>query len=249
VRSSGRRFVGDGLAPFGPGDLVLVGANLPHFWHNDPPEAGEQSLAHSVVIQFREDCLGAGFFALPELTGVQRLLRAAERGLRFAGGTRDAVAGIMLEMPQRAGLDQLIDFLRVVRLLAQAPEPQGLSSPGFTPRLDERAGERINRAYQYVFTHFAQRIDYPEVAREAGMSPSAFCHYFRRVTGRTLTGFVKEVRVGHARKLLIETGQTVAEVAFASGFETLSNFNQQFRELTRVSPREYRQQFRSGCDR
>jgi len=112
--------------------------------------------------------------------------------------------------------------------------------------LDERAGERINRAYQYVFTHFAERFSYEEVARKTGMSLPAFCHYFKRVTGRALSDFVKEVRVGHARRLLIETSDTIAEVAYASGFESLSNFNRQFRELTGLNPREYRRRFQQA---
>lgn len=242
LQSEGRRFVGDHIAPFGPGDLVLVGSNLPHFWHSGPPAASEP-IAHSIVIQFRPQCFGAGFFSLPELAAVQRLLRASARGLQFTGGTRDAVAAIMLEMRKHSGLEQLIDFLEIFKQLAQAEEPRALSSAGFVPTLDHRAGERINRAYEHVFAHFTERLDYEVIAREAGMSLSAFCHYFKRVTGRTLSALVTEVRVGNARRLLIETPETIAEVAYASGFETLSNFNRQFRELTGMSPREYRNQF------
>ena len=74
------------------------------------------------------------------------------------------------------------------------------------------------------------------------MSLSAFCHYFKRVTGRTLSDFIKEVRIGLARKLLMETDRSVAEIAYASGFESLSNFNRQFREVSACSPRTFRQQ-------
>lgn len=243
VQSCGRRFVGDRIAPFGPGDLVLIGANLPHFWHNDAPTRKGEPPAHSMVIQFRRECFGADFFSLPELSSVHRLLQTAGRGLRFTGRTRDAVAAVMLETRSRAGLEQLIDLLTIFKLLTQAQEPCVLSSAGFVPCLDERAGERINHAYQYVFTHFAEKLRYEEVARDTGMSLSAFCHYFRRVTGRALSDFVKEVRVGHARRLLIETSDTVAEVAYSSGFETLSNFNQQFRELSGLNPSEYRRRF------
>ena len=245
LQSRGRRFVGDHIAPFGPGELVLVGANLPHFWHNDPPVRAGEPLAHSVVIQFRPECFGAAFFSLPELTAVHRLLRTAGRGLQFAGRTRDAVATILLEMKNRNGLEQLIDFLNIFRLLTMAQEPRVLSGAGFVPCLDERAGQRINRAYEYVFTHFAEELSYEEVARDAGMSLSAFCHYFKRTTGRTLSDLVKEVRVGHARKLLIETTEGIAQVAYASGFESLSNFNRCFRDLTGVSPKEFRRQYQA----
>lgn len=246
VQSRGRRFVGDSIAPFGPGDLVLVGANLPHFWHNDIPARGAKPEAHSVVIQFRPDDFGPGFFALPELTGVQRLIQAAGRGLQFAGRTRDAVAAVMLDMRRHSGLEQLIDLLTIFKLLTQADDPCALSSAGFVPCLDERAGERINRAYQYIFKHFAGRLDHENIAQETGMSLSAFCHYFKRVTGRTLTDFITEVRVGRARRLLIETNDGIAQIAYASGFESLSNFNRCFHDLTGVSPREFRRQYQTA---
>lgn len=244
VRSRGRRFVGDHIATFEPGDLVLIGSNLPHFWHNDPPAPGAQQLAHSVVVQFREDCLGSCFFSLPELGAVQRLLARARRGLQFTGGIRDAVAALMSKLPERDGLERVIDLLSILRLLSRTSEVAPLSSEGFAPSLDEWAGARINRAYRYVFDHFGEPFRYEAVAAAAGMSLSAFGHYFKRVTGRTLTDFVNEVRVGHARRRLIETPDTIAEVAFASGFQTLSNFNTRFRALTGLNPGEYRRRFR-----
>jgi AraC-like DNA-binding protein len=242
LQSRGRRFVGDHLAFFRPGDLVLIGANLPHFWHNDTAAHGGKAPAHSLVIQFREDCLGTDFFSLPELVSIRKLLQAARRGLQFAGRTRDAVAAMMLDMRKHTGVGQLIDLLTILQLLTQAEAPKTLSSAGFAPTLDDLASQRINRAYQHVFRHFAGPLDYEEIAKEAGMSQSAFCHYFKRATGRTLSDFVREVRLGHACKLLIETSEGVAQVAYASGFESLSNFNHHFHTVVGSSPNVYRDQ-------
>ena len=70
--------------------------------------------------------------------------------------------------------------------MAESAEARVLSSPGFAPLLDEFARERINRAYRFIFENFAAPIRHEEIARGAGMSLSAFGHYFKRVTGRTL---------------------------------------------------------------
>ena len=244
LQSRGRRFVGDHLDFFHPGDLVLVGANLPHVWLNDTVARSAETLAHSLVIQFREDCLGQGFFSLPELAGIRKLLNAAKRGLQFTGRTRDAVAAIMLEMRMHGGMGQLIDLLSILQLLAQAEAPRSLSSAGFAPSLDDLAGQRVNLAYQHVFKNFSGPLDYEEIAMKAGMSQSAFCRYFKRVTGRNLSDFVCEVRLGHARRLLIETSDGIAQVAYASGFNNLSNFNHQFHKVVGCSPNDYRRQHR-----
>jgi AraC-like DNA-binding protein len=195
-----------------------------------------------VVVQFREDCFGAEFFGLPEMAGVRNLLLRARRGLHFTGKTRDAAAAIMTRMPASKGVDRLLALLNLFKLLNESAGARVLSSPGFSPLLDEFASERINRAYKFIFENFATPIRHEEIARGAGMSLSAFGHYFKRVTGRTLTDFINDVRVGHASRLLIETDQPVSEIAYESGFESLSNFNLRFRKLTGTSPKEYRRE-------
>lgn len=244
VQSGGRRFVGDSIEPFAPGDLVLIGSNLPHYWRNGEEKCKSQSQA--VVVHFREECFGADFLALPELTGVRNLLLRARRGLQFTGKTRDAVAALMMRMPSGKGFDRVLSLLNIFKLLMESDEARILSSPGFLPVLDAFAGERINRAYRFIFENFAAPIRHEDIARGAAMSLSAFCHYFKRVTGRTLTDFINEVRIGHASRLLIETDHPVSKIAYASGFESLSNFNLRFRKLTGSSPKEYRRQHHAG---
>jgi len=238
AQSGGRRFVGDSIEPFSPGDLVLIGSNLPHYWRNG--EEKRKSPSQAVVVHFREECFGVDFLGLPELAGVRNLLLRARRGLQFSGKTRDTVAELMRGMPSCKGLSRVLTLLQIFKLLVESDEARILSSSGFLPVLDAFAGERINRAYRFIFEHFAEPIRHEDIARDAAMSLSAFCHYFKRVTGRTLTDFINEVRIGHASRLLIETDQPVSKIAFDSGFESLSNFNQRFRKLTGTSPKEYR---------
>lgn len=239
VKSCGNRFVGDHIARFRPGDLVLLGANLPHFWHND---AGLALEAHSVVIHFRPEWLGSDFLRQPELAGVQKLLQRSQRGLQFNGAVCNQVGTSMREMIEMKGLERLIGLLTVLQQLEHASASE-LSSRGFTPLLDDQSSRRINAIYQWVFAHFAEPLDHDAIARQVGMSRSALCHYFKRVTGRTLTDFTVEIRIGHARKLLLETDRSVSEIAYASGFESISNFNRHFHNLTGVSPTGYRRNF------
>ena len=148
---------------------------------------------------------------------------------------------MLLEMKDLSGLPRLIRLLEVLNLLAIAGTRKFLAGPGFSPQLDPFAGERINAAQQYIFQNFTGRIDHEEMARNAGMSASAFSRYFKRFTGRTVSDFVNEVRIGDTHRMLIETDRTISEVAFASGYESLSNFNRRFREISGISPREFRQ--------
>ena len=249
VQSRGKWFAGDHRSSFGPGDLVLLGSKLPHAWSSDPPAEDPGSAAHAFVIHFKEDFLGADFLSRPEMARVRSLLNKARRGLLFTGKTSEAVAERMARMIEANALEKLIDVLSIFQILVEAKQSRVLSSAGFSPFVDELAGERMNRAYRYIFDHFSITLDYAELAHSAGMSLSGFCHYFKRATGRTVSDFLSEVRVGHASRLLIETDLSIAEIAYASGYGSLSNFNRRFHGLTGLTPGEYRHQhpFTSGA--
>jgi len=240
VQSSGRRFVGDSIEPFAPGDLVLIGPNLPHYWCNSPARAGTQGLAESVVIQFREDCFGRDFFPRPELAAVRRLLGGAGRALLVGGATRQAVAVRMEALVEARGVGRVIGLLELLGLLAESTDLRPLASAAYAPQLDQRTEERISRAYTYVLQNFAGEVELAEAARRAGLSLAAFCRTFKRVTRITFSELVNEVRIGHACKLLLESEQDVGAVAYACGYRTLSHFNHQFRRRKGLNPREFR---------
>lgn len=246
IRGTGKRFVGDSIASFGPGDLVLIGSNLPHYWRNDAAARKKAEYSHSVVVHFKDDSFGTGFLDCPELQALRNLLVRARRGIAFGGDTPEVAKRILGEMKEQSGLPRLILLLELFDVLASSGKSKLLSSAGFSPQLDSCSGERINAAYQYVFRNFTEQIDHEEMASNAGMSASAFSRYFKRLTGRTVSGFVNEVRIGHAHRMLIETDRTISEVAFASGFESLSNFNRRFRDISGISPREFRQRHKSA---
>ena len=237
---TGRRFVGDHIAEYGPGDLALLGPNLPHYWHSETSNADSER-SRSLVVQFLPGFLGAEFFQLPELDSVKGLFAHASRGLRFTGRTQERAAGILMQMAARSPQGQLLGLLDALDVLSRSPDVEVLASEGFAPALDSRTEERINRCQAYIFDRLHKPFRLDEVAAHMNMSPSAFSRYFKRAMGKTFSHFVSELRVGQACRVLLETDQPVAGVAFACGFNNLSNFNRRFKELRGVSPRRFRQ--------
>lgn len=237
VSSSGQRYVGDHIGRFVPGDLVLMGSNLPHMYINDSKFPGR---AHSRVVQFLPDCLGAGFFELGEMKGIRALLERSRVGLVFRGAARDKVAAVMEQLTTAEGPARIALFLNILETLAASGACRRLASPTYSPSLALYQGERINRVCELISRRFRENITQSEAARVARMSGPSFSRFFRRATNRTFRAFLNQVRVGHASQLLLETDRTVAEVCFDSGFSNLSNFNRQFLRLRKVSPRDYR---------
>ncbi len=243
--SSGSRFVGDHIGNFGPGDLILLGKNLPHTWRNDAAALRQATRARSIYVQFRSGWLEASAGLLPELGEVRKLLARAARGLSFTGPAREQAALQMRRLPELSGLRRLTAFWELLDELAGADGSEALSSAGFAPMLDELTSERIRKIHKHVYSNFRGGIAHQDLARLAGLSPAALSKFFRRTTGRTITEFVNEVRVGEAARLLIDTSGNVSEIAYASGFESLAHFNSTFRAIKQLNPSRFRELHRS----
>jgi AraC-like DNA-binding protein len=236
VTGRGLRYVGDSIALFRDGDLVLLGSNLPHYWWKDPADLRR---SHTVVVQFRGDLLerGGGW---PEAAVVERLFRRAAQGLQFLGTPRRRMVEAI------RGLPSLSPWLRLLKLLSILNEPAGgrdtkaLSSAGYVPTLDRAGGRRMAAACGYVHERFTERIRQSEAATRAGLSPAAFSRFFHRHMGKTFASYVNEVRIGQVCRLLEDESMTIAEAAFTVGYNNLSNFNRRFRAITGCAPSEFR---------
>lgn len=238
----GLRFVGDSIERFEPGDLVLLGPGLPHYWDN-PPDWGNG--ANSIVVQFLESAFGERWLDAPEMRGVRRLLRRARRGVRFQGKAAVQAAERMGRMTTLEPLPRVLLLWETLHGLSQARNASLLASAGYSPVFNGEDQGRLARVLDYVNGSLTDRVEQTEAARRAGLSPAAFSRYFRRKLGHTFEAFVNEVRVGRiCRALMDEPEKTVAEIAFANGYGNLANFNRQFRRRAGMSPTDYRRTHR-----
>jgi AraC-like DNA-binding protein len=247
LKSTGYRIVGDSIAALVPGDLVLVGSNLPHVWHQDSARDSSRRAVHAIVVRFREDFLGEHFLQSPELEPIRRLLRRSARGLEIRGRTRDAIATRLRELPAQSGFARLRSLLDLLDTLAHANDLRPIASAGFSPELRSSDPERMQRVLRFIHSGIGEPLARDEIARQAGLSAGAFSRFFKTRTGKTLPQYVNELRIGNACAQLLNAEAKVADIALACGFDNLANFNRQFRALTKMSPREYRTAFASNA--
>ena len=246
IKSSGHRLVGDHIAPLHPGDLALIGSNLPHVWQEDEARRGSSAVVvHAIIVRFLETFAGRDFLEIPEMEAVRRLLRRSARGLHVTGATRDIVAEKMRRLPASVGLERITGLLSILDTLARSKELRPIASPGFLPVLESSDQDRMQRVCNYINSHLAGTIDRARVAREAHLSEGACSRFFKLRTGKTLPQYVNELRVGRACRLLAEEEGKITGIALECGFTNLANFNRRFREITRVTPRDYRRQFQT----
>lgn len=243
-KGNGTQFIGDSIKRFRSGDVVLVGAHLPHYWRfDDNYFNNEKSNADVVVVHFCENFWGNSFLNLPENKSLKLLLERAQRGVQVQDKSKKLIGELIESILLSEGPKRII--LLVEALLAIENYSQGglLSSIGFRHDFEETENDRINAIYNYSLANFKRKIQMEEMAAVANISPNSFCRYFKSRTRKTYTQFISEIRVGHACKLLIEDSMNVKQICYESGFHNFASFHKHFKIITGKSPLSYQKSY------
>ncbi|HPC60449.1 MAG TPA: AraC family transcriptional regulator [Verrucomicrobiota bacterium] len=247
LKSHGYRLVGDNISPLTAGDLVFIGSNLPHVWHQDETGSRSRDAVHAIVVRFLDTFLGHPFLHIPEMAPVQRLLKRSRRGLHVTGRTRDEVADRLLRLRSARGLERIAGLLSILGILAESRELTPIASAGFVPVLERDDQNRVERVIAYINQHLAEPIDRDVLAANAHLSPSAFSRFFKLRTGKSLPRYLNELRVGRACRLLADEHAKIVDIALQCGFNNLANFNRRFREITGLNPSDYRRRLQESA--
>lgn len=235
---TGKRFIGDHIEEFEGTELVLMASYLPHCWQYYKTRDALIP-AHAIIVHFFPDFLGQELLQKPEARPLGQLFADASKGILFSGETLVKAKMILQEMLYEKGLTRSALMLQLLDVMAQSTSARILSSPGFNIIESSSEANKINHIFEHIFKNFRNSISLEEVAAIIPMSSAAFCRFFKSKTGRTLTDFIKEVRIGHAAKLLLEGTHNVSEACYNSGYNNISNFNKHFKEIKGVSPKEF----------
>lgn len=249
VQSKGIRFVGDSVENFQDGDLVLLGPNIPHCWNNDSIYGEDpESRASGFLVMFSEDFLGKDFFSLPEMEPIKELLHKSKGGICFPKANTKKIHEKFKNLVTKEGPLKVIAIIDILSELSKA-EIYPLLTETYISELpllnySDHSVLRLKKVHEYVVANFRNKIRIQDVAEIANMTTYAFCKYFKKSTIRTFMTFLCELRVCHAKKLLIQKEElAISDICYASGFDNLSNFNRKFKEITHMTPKEFRNHY------
>lgn len=242
LNSRGQRFVGDHIDDYEDGDLVLVGPNLPHTWESQGQ--GDPSAPHTALVMwFSREWVSTLSQSFPELRPVTRVLDSAGRGLAFGADVAAEVRSRAQSLPELGPAERLPVFLSILVDLAEDASPEPLASVAPTGDPHHPDQERVQRVLDHIHEHYTQEISVARLAEIACLSRSAFSRMFKRTMGATVTEYVKRLRIGRACAMLIDDQRLIQEIAGAVGYNTLSNFNRQFRDLKGMPPSTFRETY------
>lgn len=227
-------YVGDCAFSFTGPECVLLGGGLPHCW----VQSGETT-GYVLHFLFPPD---HGIWRLGCEMELHNVLESARRGLRFG----EAVAREALLLVERfnscRALAQTGLLLELFNLLqdAQKSEATPLSGADYGVAQDRGVSAALEATVEWLMAHFNEPITLDEVLRRANMSPATFSRQFKRHTGKTFVEFLNEMRLVHAHQRLTSSRRSIAEIAFESGFNSLSHFGALFRNRYGITPRKAR---------
>ena len=237
-----RRTVGDHSETIGDYDLVLIASpNLEHVWEQGECQSKD---IREITIQFTSDVLPEPLLSKSQFHSIRRMLDRARCGLAFSGLTIMKVFGKIDELThQQRGFHAVLSFLKLLYDLSLADDSRTLSSSSFARIKTSNESRRVNKVQQYIASHYAEDVRLETLADLAGMTPVAFSRFFHQRTGRSLSEYIIEIRLGIAARMLIDTTKMVAEICYDCGFNTLSNFNRLFRKHKGCTPTAFRENF------
>lgn len=239
-----KRVIGGHIEAIDDPELVLVGPNLQHGWFTHKCRSKD---IHEVTIQFHRDLLDDKFLHRNQMSFIRNMFQQSLRGILFSKETTRAIMPRLVALPEKTGFGSVLELLSILHTLSTSPDMRILSDISFqaTDSISYNS-RRIESVMAYLNKNFEQDISLSEVAKLVSMSEVAFSRFFKTRTGKTFVDTLNEIRLGHASRMLIDTTQSVSEIAYRCGFNNMSNFNRLFKKKKQCTPKEFREEYNTS---
>ncbi|UXX77820.1 AraC family transcriptional regulator [Reichenbachiella carrageenanivorans] len=239
-KSSGIRFVGDSVSQFSAGDLVLVGPYLPHLWRNDATYYQDKTnKVNTIIFKFTKNFLGEGTFEQPEFSDINSILEQSKFGVCFDASISSVLHDELINIVDLSPVEKSIKLLNILHRLSISDKKIVLSSSDMRQYTSENS-DRLDSVLKHISDHYASNITLNDVADIACMTTNSFCRFFKKMTNKSFTQFLNEVRIRNASRILVQEDQAVTEICYMVGYNSVTNFNKQFKQIMGTTPQNYR---------
>lgn len=237
-----RRIVGDSNEIIGEYDMVLITSpDLEHVWEQNTCTSDN---IREVTVQFYFDLSEDGFLSHNPFNSMRKMMQEARKGLSFPLDAIMQVYHLIDTLSSvKDGFYAVTQFMTILYELSKCDGARTLATSSYAKVEAESDSRRILKVKNYINKNYMDEIRLATMADIAGMSPSAFSRFFKLHTGRNLSEYIIDLRLGYASRMLVDTSKSIAEISFACGFNNLSNFNRIFKKKKNCSPSEFRENY------
>lgn len=235
LQGEGTLFTGQSVWPFTKGQLIAIGGNVPHVFKSD----SNSQKAHRISIFIDTQWLTDNVSQIEEFKELSTFLRLCEEGFVYQDQTALCYRHIKDAFEQK-GISRFNTCLSLFKFLGQATITS-FNNPSSIVPYKRKDSKRMSAVIDFTLAHYQRSISLEDAAQKAALTTTAFCKYFKRITGKTYTQFLNEVRIESAtRVLLTKPDRSIAQIAEEVGYSNISHFNRQFKKIKNTTPRAFR---------
>ena len=237
-----RRIVGDSNEVIGEYDLVIItGSELEHVWEQNTCVSED---IHEITVHFYLDLGEEGFLSRHPFTTLRKMLLEARKGLAFSIEDIMRVYPLLNSLSQvKEGFYAVTQFLTILHELSKSHDMHTLATSSYAKVEVASDSRRVLKVKNYIAKNYMDEIRLSTLSDIAGMSPSAFSRFFKLHTGRNLSEYIIEMRLGYASRMLVDTTKSISEICYDCGFNNLSNFNRIFKKRKGCAPSGFRENY------
>jgi AraC-like DNA-binding protein len=251
IQGEGTLIAGTCMQRFQSGDIYIFGANQPHILKSDPAYFEKNSKREVHGLTLFVDLRGpfGRILELPEMQNVKKFMEATRMGLQVPATQHKTIIEKMLMVKEARNGVRLACFIQLLQALSYIKKFKTLSNTHTEFAISESEGLRMNDIYQYTMSHFTENITLKQIADVAHLTPQAFCRYFKKHTLKTYITFLNEVRINEAcKKIVSENFDSLASVAYQTGFSNAVTFNRVFKKITGQPPKKFLTEYLQKVD-
>ena len=242
VGSRGMRFVGDDVAAYDDGDLVLLAPNLPHAFQSRDLTRGAE--AHRAMICWFTESWASGLMAaVPEMRPLGPLLAQARRGLCFGAPTAARLGPDILRLGALDPPGQVLALQSILLALAAAPDRRTLARGEVDAGALPRDRMRMRRILDHLHATYDQPLRLAPICARVHLTPSQLQRVFKRSTRMSISAYVAQLRMGRACQMLAGTDLPIGRIATDCGFADAADFARRFRAARGTTPSAWRAGF------
>lgn len=237
-----RRIIGDSSEVIGDYDLVLITSpQLEHVWEQNTCTSED---IREITIQFDFGMSEDSIFGRNPFLSIRNMMNEARKGLCFP---LSAIMSVYKQLDTlssiKDGFYAVMQFMTILYELSRCEGARTLASSSFAKIAVEDSSRRIFKVKNFINENYMDELRLAQMADIAGMSASAFSRFFKQHTGRNLSDYIIDIRLGYATRKLVDTSRSISEISFECGFNNLSNFNRIFKKKKGCSPSEFRENY------
>jgi len=238
--SGAKRIVGDHIEEIDALELVFVGSNLAHGWFTHHCKSKE---IKEYTIQFHKDLIDDKFLRRNQLSQIRKMFEQSKKGVLFSRETTEEIMPRIIGLVSKRGFASILELLSILHDLSTSKNYKTLSDASFTNENFNYNSRRIEKVFEYMNQNFGKLITLNDVAKVANMPEASFSRFIKKRTGYSFIDSLNEIRLGHVSRMLLDTTESVSEIAFKCGFNNMANFNRTFKSKKGCTPKEFRSNY------